>query len=88
LGELGFNYVYIPVNFRKPRETDFEQFCQAMDAAKDDKIWVHCAANMRVSAFVYRYRVEKLQLDETVARADMEKIWTPFGTWKAFVWPT
>ena len=85
--ELGFNYVYIPVDFKNPRERDFEQFCEAMDTAKGDKVWVHCAANMRVSAFVYRYRVEKLGMDEGAARADMEKIWTPFGAWKRMVWP-
>ena len=84
---LGVTYIYIPVHFKNPRETDLETFCDAMEAAKGKKVWVHCAANMRVSAFIYRYRVEKLGYEESAARRDMEKLWTPFGTWKTFVWP-
>ena len=86
LGELGVNYIYIPVDFKAPQEPEFDAFCEAMDRLKDEKVWVHCAANMRVSAFIYRYRVERLGKDEATSRADMEKIWTPFGVWKSFVW--
>jgi hypothetical protein len=39
-----------------PTDTEFEQFKDAMAKLNGKKIWVHCAANMRVSAFIYRYR--------------------------------
>ncbi|MEO0466808.1 MAG: protein tyrosine phosphatase family protein [Pseudomonadota bacterium] len=83
---LGFEYIYIPVNFKNPLETDFDAFCEAMEKTQSGKVWVHCAANMRVSAFIYRYRVERRGEDEPASRADMEKIWTPYGVWKSFVW--
>ena len=85
MGELGLTYVYIPVDFKKPEEPQFDAFCEAMDQTQGQKVWVHCAANMRVSAFLYRYRVERQGEDEATCRAEMEKIWTPFGVWKAFV---
>ncbi|MEM1151632.1 MAG: protein tyrosine phosphatase family protein [Pseudomonadota bacterium] len=87
IDELGIDYIYIPVDFKAPTEADFEAFCGAMEGLGAGKVWVHCAANMRVSAFLYRYRVEKLGEDEGACRSDMEQIWTPFGVWKTFVWP-
>lgn len=88
MAELGFTYIYIPVDFKAPQEAEYEAFCAEMDKHASEKIWVHCAANMRVSAFIYRYRVEKLGAEEDASRQDMEKIWTPFGVWKSFVWPS
>lgn len=57
-GELvsaqGMTYVHIPVNFDAPQPTDFERFAKIMDVCAGQKVFVHCAANMRVSAFVFR----------------------------------
>ena len=85
LAALGLEYVHIPVDFTKPTDADFEQFKNALEARPDTKIWVHCAANMRVSAFIYRYRRTVLGLDEATARPDLKKIWEPFGVWKTFI---
>lgn len=85
LSKLNMHYVHIPVDFRKPLDWDYKRFCHAIKEAGDKPVWVHCAANMRVSAFLYRYRIEKLGTDEATARRDMEKIWTPFGVWKDFI---
>lgn len=87
LEKLGVTYTHIPVDFKAPQESDFEQFVQVMQAAGDEPVWVHCAANMRVSAFVYRYRRDILQEDEGLIRKDLEAIWEPFGVWKAFLKP-
>jgi protein tyrosine phosphatase (PTP) superfamily phosphohydrolase (DUF442 family) len=84
LNDLGFKYIHIPVNFADPTEDDFNRFVAAMGAAAEEKLWVHCAANMRVSAFMYRYRRDTLGVDESVARRAMAQIWAPFGVWKSF----
>ena len=55
-----------------------------MDAHPDDKIFVHCAANKRVSAFVYLYRICQ-GVDELIARQDLVKIWTPNQIWEKFI---
>jgi len=85
MDELGFTHIYIPVDFKAPEEPEFDAFCEAMDQTQGQKVWVHCAANMRVSAFLYRYRVERQGEDEATCRAEMEQIWTPFGVWKSFI---
>ncbi len=85
LDELGLKYVHIPVDFKDPTEDDFARFVREVSGVAPDRLWVHCAANMRVSAFTYRYRREVLKEDEAVARAGLEKIWEPLGVWKDFV---
>ncbi len=47
-----------------------------MDNNPDKKIFVHCAANKRVSAFIYLYRIQK-GVNKQEAKKDLEKIWSP-----------
>src|SRR5947208_13249483 len=54
---LGMAYVHIPVDFQAPTPQDFRAFCRVMEAFGDRRVFVHCAANKRVSAFVFLYRV-------------------------------
>ena len=85
LQELGVDYVHIPVDFNNPTESDFARFVHTLEEHAGRKVWVHCAANARVSAFTYRYRRAVLGVDEGSARADLDKIWSPFGVWKRFL---
>lgn len=75
--QQGITYVQIPVSWKDPAERDLQMFFDVMEANKDRKIYVHCFANMRVSAFVYLYRTLHKGISEEQARADMEKIWDP-----------
>jgi protein tyrosine phosphatase (PTP) superfamily phosphohydrolase (DUF442 family) len=54
---LGMSYVHIPVDFKAPAPQDFRAFCRVMEAFEGRPVFVHCAANMRVSAFVFLYRI-------------------------------
>ena len=85
LARLGIDYVHIPVAFDNPTEDDFARFRQALDAHRNSRVWVHCAANMRVSAFTYRYRRTVLGDHDADARADLQRIWEPFGVWREFI---
>ncbi len=82
---LGMTYTHIPVVFDAPTEEDFARFCDAMQGFGADKVHVHCIVNARVSAFLYRYRRDVLGVPETVARADLDRIWRPGGVWAAFI---
>ena len=82
---LGMRYVHIPVAFDAPTEADLAHFCEAMAEAGDRSIHVHCILNLRVSAFLYRYRRDILALDEAQAHAAMTALWRPGGVWAAFV---
>jgi uncharacterized protein (TIGR01244 family) len=82
---LGMEYIHIPVVWESPQPADLEHFFQAMDALDGRRVFVHCQANYRVSAFVYLYRTLRLGVPEPVARQDLLSIWTPDGVWKMFL---
>ena len=83
----GMQYVHIPVAFDNPTEDDFNQVCALLERDPDEKVFVHCAANMRVSAFMYRYRTQVLGVDADKALPDLHKLWKPFGVWADFIQP-
>lgn len=82
---LGLSYIQIPVQWEAPRLEQFIQFQDVMHAYRGETVWVHCAKNMRVSAFLYLYR--KLVLGEPDARAryPMDAVWQPNPVWCAFI---
>lgn len=82
---LGLYYVHIPVQFKAPELDDLTAFFAAMEAHQGRKVFVHCAANMRVSAFVGLYRVLKLGWPEDRAFALMRELWQPDAIWQAFI---
>jgi len=82
---LGMSYVHIPINFQAPTSEDFRAFCRVMDAFDDRPVFVHCAANMRVSAFIYLYRVLVKRVPASEAQRDLHAIWHPDDVWTAFI---
>lgn len=85
LNALDMDYTHIPVDFRRPTEEDFEKFCEAMRQVGDESVLVHCAANMRVSAFMFRYRRDVCGEDPEILVGDLHRIWQPFGVWNEFI---
>ena len=82
---LGMSYVHIPVDFKAPTPKDFHAFCRVMEAFADRPVFVHCAANMRVSAFVFLYRVLFQDVAVTDAERDLHAIWEPDAIWGRFI---
>src|SRR5712672_1700286 len=82
---LGMSYVHIPVDFKAPTSHDFRAFCRVMEAFDDRRVFVHCAANMRVSAFVFLYRVIHQQVSVAEAERDLHAIWQPDDVWSRFI---
>lgn len=80
----GMAYRHIPVNFAAPTEADYARFREVMVETAGQPLFIHCAANMRVSAFLYRWRREH-GVSEPQARADLEKLWQPKGVWAEFI---
>jgi uncharacterized protein (TIGR01244 family) len=87
VAQSGLTYVHIPVDWQNPTVDDVRMFFDVMRANEDRKVYVHCFANMRASAFVYLYRslVEGVPDDE--ARATMLEIWDPAdqGQWASLI---
>lgn len=82
---LGMDYIHIPVVFDAPTEADYVRFAETMKTLEGKTIHVHCIANMRVSAFLYRWRREALGMIEAEARSAMELIWKPGGVWAELI---
>jgi protein tyrosine phosphatase (PTP) superfamily phosphohydrolase (DUF442 family) len=82
---LGLDYVHIPVKFAQPTQGDFTAFAAAMQKNSDRRVWVHCAANMRVSAFLGLYRVLRENWQEQEAFRLMHGLWQPDEVWAAFI---
>jgi uncharacterized protein (TIGR01244 family) len=81
---LGMTYVHVPVNFDAPQPEDFDRFTRLLDACAGSQVFVHCAANLRVSAFVFLHRLRH-GTDRGTAEKDLMKIWQPDGVWREFV---
>ncbi|MBS0311777.1 MAG: protein tyrosine phosphatase family protein [Proteobacteria bacterium] len=82
---LGMRYVHIPVQFSAPTHADLLAFFEVMARNEGETIWVHCAANMRVSAFLGLYRVIQQGWTHERAFALMNDIWQPDETWSSFI---
>lgn len=81
----GLTYIPLPVVWTAPQQSDLEQFFQAMTDHQDKKCFVHCIANMRVSAFMFLYHVIQQGIPPKEARQAMNKIWEPNDVWQAFI---
>ena len=82
---LGIDYVHIPVIWEEPTFEDLDRFFEVLERNSDQKVFVHCAMNMRVSAFIYLYRTIRQHVAEEVAKPAMEQIWEPNKVWQAFI---
>lgn len=85
VAELGLKYIAIPVEWEQPLLTDVQQFFAALQVNSAQQIFVHCIANMRVSAFMYLYRVICEGCKPAHAQTDLYQIWIPNATWQKFI---
>ncbi|MFN4282175.1 MAG: protein tyrosine phosphatase family protein [Alphaproteobacteria bacterium] len=91
VGALGMDYRYIPVVWAAPQARDFAAFCDAMDELRDKTVFVHCAMNMRVTAFYSSYAIKRLGWSRERADALVARVWEANPnfkmneTWRTFV---
>ena len=82
---LGLEYHHIPVSFQKPKLANLHNFFSVMDKTKNKKVFVHCAANNRVSIFIALYGEAILGWSREKADAIIEYIWKPDEVWNSFL---
>jgi protein tyrosine phosphatase (PTP) superfamily phosphohydrolase (DUF442 family) len=83
--ELGLGYRHIPVKFDAPTGDDLQAFVQTMDVWADQRVFVHCAANYRVSSFMALYGELRLGWDRRRADEHARRLWQPNETWQRFL---
>lgn len=84
---FGVDYLSIPVDWENPTQRNLNDFMDAMDAHKGERILVHCQANYRATGFTALYRIFRLGHERDAAFADLRKIWNPdeYPIWKKFI---
>ena len=83
--ELGMSYVHIPIQWQKPTLEQFQLFIAVMQQQNNNKAWVHCAFNMRVSVFLYLYSTFYLCIPEETALQKLNQVWQPNNIWSQFI---
>ena len=78
-------YVHIPVPFDSPNVEHLRQFLRVMRSFLNHQIWVHCALNYRVSAFLFHYHrlIEGEEIEH--AKRVMLPSWKPNPIWQKFL---
>jgi len=82
---LGLEYYHIPINFLAPTIKNLEKFFCVMDDVMDKKIFIHCAANKRVSCFVALYGESRFNWTQKQADTIINHIWQPDEVWSLFI---
>lgn len=81
----GMAYCHIPVQFGAPRQDQLDAFFAAMDSNADRKVFVHCAANYRVSCFMALYGQARWNWSGEQAQRLINTTWQPDDVWRAFM---
>lgn len=85
VNQSGMDYLHIPVDFKSPKISDLDIFFDTMEKYRDKKLFIHCAMNMRVSAFIFLYKIIKQQWPVQKAIQDLHAVWTPDEIWQKFL---
>src|SRR5262249_17880929 len=78
-------YRHIPVRFDAPKLEDFRAFVETMDGLANGRVFVHCAANYRVSVFVALWGELRLGWTRAFADRHIDRLWRPSQVWAEFI---
>jgi protein tyrosine phosphatase (PTP) superfamily phosphohydrolase (DUF442 family) len=85
-GQHALAYHHIPVDFAAPTSASYSAFEQALDGvAQNQRVYVHCAANMRVSAFLAIYGTKRFGWTSERAEQLIAEVWQPNDIWRKFL---
>ncbi len=87
VASLGMTYIHIPVPFEAPTPQHLRKFFGVMNGLSEEKIFVHCAVNARVSAFVFKYLTMEKEMQAEKATTPLLAQWLPQMNliWKNFL---
>ena len=78
---LNMSYIHIPVDFENPKLSDLKLFLNILQALGANKVWIHCAKNYRVSAFMYVYHKYILHTPFEQIDLSIFDMWQPSSVW-------
>ncbi|MBD2691521.1 protein tyrosine phosphatase family protein [Anabaena catenula FACHB-362] len=83
--DQGMKYINIPVVWENPTIENVTEFFSIMEANANQKIFVHCIANKRVSAFMYLYHRLCKGSSDAEAKIALHQVWLPNQIWHDFI---
>jgi len=81
----GMRYIHLPVTYAEPKLDEYELLRDLLRTLQEHKVWLHCARNYRVSAFMYIFHVVEMTKAPEEARAILHRVWEPNATWQALI---
>ena len=81
----GMGYIHLPVALGRPFSAGLERFFEVMDELTGKRIFVHCAANKRVSVFIALYRQLRQGWPPDAVMPDVLAIWEPDPVWSTYL---
>lgn len=82
----GLDYHHIPVDFAAPNEASYLAFERALDGIEQrQRVYVHCAANMRVSVFMAIYGAKRMGWSAERGARLIAEVWEPNEVWRQFL---
>ena len=85
VSRAGMRYIHLPVTFAEPTIDDYELLRDILRSVQERKVWLHCARNWRVLAFMTIYRIVEMSMTHSEAEGLAHCIWKPNETWQAFI---
>ena len=82
VSNLNMSYIHIPVSFENPKISDLKLFLNILQSLGANKVWIHCAKNYRVSAFMYVYHKYILHTPFEEIDLSIFDIWKPSLIWQ------
>lgn len=82
VSSLNMSYIHIPVDFENPKISDLKLFLNILQALGANKVWIHCAKNYRVSAFMYVYHKYILHTPFEQIDLSIFDMWQPSLVWQ------
>ena len=77
VASLGMTYIHIPVPFEAPTPEHLRKFFRFMNGLSEEKVFVHCAVNARVSAFVFKYLTMEKKMQAEKSSTPLLEQWLP-----------
>ena len=81
----GIEYFHLPVTFDAPEMDKFFEFSKLLKSLPNKKLFIHCAANMRVSVFVALFNMVENGVPQKKAMEAVQSIWDPNEVWRAYM---
>ena len=82
--KLGMKYVHFPVDCSDLQPIHYKTFSGIMNGISDEKVFVHCGANIKSSNLIHMYDVLECGKDEKESLVTLYKIQQPEDKWFSY----